>query len=40
MYWDNGDKKAVRERYEIYLKRFPTDREIVDRLKETGKERK
>jgi cyclase len=40
MYWDSGDKQSAREHYEIYLKRFPNDNEITDRVKETGKEMK
>ena len=35
IYWDSGDKKSAREHYDIYLKRFPNDREIADRLKES-----
>jgi cyclase len=35
MYWDNGDKKSAKEHYEIYLKRYPNDSEIVNRVKET-----
>jgi tetratricopeptide (TPR) repeat protein len=38
MYWDVGDKKLAKEHYEIYLKRFPNDREIINRLKEEENE--
>jgi tetratricopeptide (TPR) repeat protein len=38
MYWDSGDKKLAKKHYEIYLKRFPNDRDIVSRVKETEEE--
>ena len=38
MYWDSGDKKSAKEHYEIYLKRFPNDTDIADRMKETEQE--
>lgn len=40
MYWDNGDKNSAKEHYEIYLEKFPNDRDISDRVKETEKENK
>jgi cyclase len=38
MYWDSGDKKSAKKHYEIYLEQFPNDKDIADRVKETGKE--
>jgi cyclase len=35
MCWDSGDKQSAKEHYQIYLKRFPNDRDIVNRVKET-----
>jgi cyclase len=40
IYWDSDDKKSAKEHYEIYLKRFPNDTDIVDRVKEMEKEMK